>query len=96
MNDHPFAILQGDWVSEDQKNAAKEFLTFLLSEEIQEKAMATGFRPANPNVDLDLDIFNQANGVQLTIDVELYDLRNVDASVLWRIPDVWLITRRSD
>jgi len=96
MNDHPFAILQGEWVSEAQKEAATEFLAFLLSPEIQQKAMDTGFRPASPEVALDPGIFNQANGVQMTIDVKIHDLRNVDAWILWRIPDVWLITRKSD
>lgn len=96
MNDHPFAILQGDWVTSKQKAAAQEFLTFLLSPEIQHKAMASGFRPSDPEVALDPSIFNSDNGVQPDIDITVYDLRNVDAEVLERIPDVWLITRKSE
>lgn len=96
MNDHPYAILQGEWVSQEQKDAAEEFLAFLLSPEIQQKAMASGFRPANPEIPPDPSIFNPDNGVQMNIGVPIHDFRNVDAVVLWRIPDVWLITRRSD
>ena len=96
MNDHPFAILQGDWVTERQKEAAQEFLSFLLRKDIQEKAMAMGFRPANPEVELDPIIFNSNNGVQMVLDIPIHDPRDIDADVLWRIPDVWILTRKNE
>ncbi|MFQ5818809.1 MAG: extracellular solute-binding protein [Candidatus Heimdallarchaeota archaeon] len=94
MNDHPFAILQGDWVTKEEKNAAQEFLAFLLSTEIQKKAMVYGFRPVNPELALDANIFNPENGVKQNIAVPIFNFLEIDANVLSRIPDVWLITKR--
>jgi ABC-type Fe3+ transport system substrate-binding protein len=49
-SNHPFAVLKGDWVSAEQRTAAKELRDFLLSQEIQQSALGFGFRPANPDV----------------------------------------------
>lgn len=49
-SDHPAALLQGDWVSAEQKKAARAFLAFLRSRPMQEKALQFGFRPADPSV----------------------------------------------
>src|SRR6202171_6110807 len=49
-SDHPMALLQGDWVSEEQKKAARTYLAFLRSRAIQEQALGYGFRPADPAV----------------------------------------------
>jgi len=49
-SNHPFVFLKGDWVSAEQRAAAKELRTFLLSAPVQERALAFGFRPANPDV----------------------------------------------
>ncbi|MBX3080097.1 MAG: VWA domain-containing protein [Anaerolineae bacterium] len=51
-HEHPFAIPNGDWVSADQRAAAKTFTDYVLSVPIQQAALANGFRPANPNVAL--------------------------------------------
>lgn len=53
VSDHPYAILNGEWVSADQKEAALRFRDFLLSPEIQELALQFGFRPANTQVGFD-------------------------------------------
>ncbi|HEX6108330.1 MAG TPA: serine/threonine-protein kinase, partial [Ktedonobacteraceae bacterium] len=50
LSDHPFAILQGDWVTPEQQMAARTFRDFLLAAPQQRLALATGFRPANVNV----------------------------------------------
>ena len=49
-SDHPAALLQGDWVTEAQKAAARTWIAYLESRPIQEKALALGFRPASPDV----------------------------------------------
>jgi hypothetical protein len=54
LSDHPYAILNAEWVSDDQREAAAQFRDFLLSEEIQEVALNDyGFRPANTSVAFD-------------------------------------------
>jgi serine/threonine protein kinase len=50
VSDHPFAILQGNWVTHEQQLAAQTFRDFLLAAPQQRLALATGFRPANFNV----------------------------------------------
>ena len=52
VSDNPFFILNADWVSADQKAAAKLFETFVQTPENQKKVLKFGFRPNNPNVAL--------------------------------------------
>jgi Ca-activated chloride channel family protein len=42
--DHPYVILGGDWVDEDQRAAANRFLDFLLEPAQQERFQSLGFR----------------------------------------------------
>jgi Ca-activated chloride channel family protein len=64
LSDHPFAILNAPWVKvEKHREIAEEYLHFLLSKEIQQKAQKYGFRPANKTVPLDTTIFNEEKGV---------------------------------
>lgn len=48
--DFPFTIWMGPETTALEKNAALEFEEFLLSAPVQEKALAYGLRPANPEV----------------------------------------------
>jgi hypothetical protein len=48
--DFPFTVWMGPETTALEKNAALEFQRYLLSEEIQAKALAYGLRPANPGV----------------------------------------------
>jgi hypothetical protein len=48
--DFPFTVWMGPETTAQEKNAALEFEKYLLSEEIQQKALAYGLRPANPDV----------------------------------------------
>ncbi len=72
LSDHPFVILDAPWVSEYQKFAASQYLFYLLQEENQDKAQDYGFRPANPNVPLNAEVFNEKNGVEFEINVTIY------------------------
>ena len=49
---HPYAILNVPWVTADQRQAAEIFETFLLAKPQQQKAMESGFRPADPSLAL--------------------------------------------
>ncbi|MCE9572376.1 MAG: VWA domain-containing protein [Deltaproteobacteria bacterium] len=49
-SDHPYAILDAEWVGADEKAAAQAFLAHLKSRPAQERALALGFRPADPAV----------------------------------------------
>ncbi|MDB4954339.1 MAG: hypothetical protein JWO36_1908, partial [Myxococcales bacterium] len=49
-SDHPIALLQGAWVTEPQKQAARRFIAFLRSKPSQQRALEYGFRPADTSV----------------------------------------------
>jgi len=47
---HPVAVLKGDWISAEQRAAAHQLIDFLRDKPEQQRALALGFRPANPEV----------------------------------------------
>lgn len=49
-NDNPYYVLEVPWSSAAQRQGARAFCDFLLSEPVQREAMAHGFRPANVQV----------------------------------------------
>lgn len=49
---HPYAILNAPWVTVEQRAAAEDFETFLLAQPQQQRAIALGFRPADPVIAL--------------------------------------------
>ena len=49
-NDNPYYILDVSWSTPEQRKAAQDFLSFLLSETGQQQAITHGFRPADPHV----------------------------------------------
>jgi ABC-type Fe3+ transport system substrate-binding protein len=54
VSDHPFCVLQAEWVTPERSRAAQMFIEFLASEEMQELAlMDHGFRPVHPGISLD-------------------------------------------
>ena len=72
LSDHPFVILDAPWISEYQKFAASQYLFYLLQEQNQDKAQNYGFRPANPSVPLNAEVFNEKNGVEFEIKIPTY------------------------
>ena len=87
LSDHPYVILDADWVSEYQKFAASQYLYYLLQETNQDKAQEYGFRPANPSVPLNEEIFNEINGVEFEIKVPTY--RPLSGEALENLFTVW-------
>lgn len=51
-HEHPMGIVNADWVTTEQAEAARVFIQYVLSEPVQRRLMEAGFRPANPNVPL--------------------------------------------
>jgi Ca-activated chloride channel family protein len=64
---HPFAIVNREWVDADEEEGAKRYFEYLMSPLAQAKALQYGFRPG---VALDVDqkiyemVWNEANGVR--------------------------------
>jgi hypothetical protein len=76
LSDHPFCVLQADWVTEEKAEAGRLLIAFLTEKDVQELALLTyGFRPVHPDVPVDqpgspfLQYMN--NGVQLQIPPEV-------------------------
>jgi ABC-type sulfate transport system substrate-binding protein len=53
LSDHPFCVLDADWVEPAEAQAARVFLDFLTGREMQELALQYGFRPVHQGVTLD-------------------------------------------
>lgn len=51
-SDNPFCILETEWVSDEQREAAQIYRDYLLAPEQQDIAIDIGLRPANPDVPL--------------------------------------------
>ncbi len=49
-HEHPFGIPAADWVTDEQRSAAKVFTEYIRGETVQRKVMENGFRPVNPKV----------------------------------------------
>lgn len=49
-HEHPFAIPNADWVTPEQREAAKVFTAYVRSKPVQEVVLANGFRPATTEV----------------------------------------------
>lgn len=94
LTDHPFVLLDGEWVSDEQREVANELLRYLTQQDVQNKAMAHGFRPIDASIILDTSIFNEENGVKADPTINLFSTAGIDAEVLWRIPDLWLATKK--
>lgn len=52
-SNHPYAVLDADWVTPEKREAARQFGDFLLSRAQQEQAVQFGFRPAISDVTLE-------------------------------------------
>ena len=92
MSDHPFCVLDAPWVTVDQREAAKEFLEFLLSRETQALAMSYGFRPVSPEVELEPEVFSLKYGVLYSIPSPTLQAPR-DSRVLQSVTDLWLVSR---
>lgn len=92
-SDHPFCILNADWISPKQRIVAEAFLDFLNRPETVESALQYGFRPIDPSIPLDPTVFNyESNGIAFNITVP--ELQTpLDGEVLLKIPDLWLLSK---
>jgi hypothetical protein len=53
-SDHPFCIVNADWVDPQQAKAAEIFINYLTSKPMQELALTKyGFRPVDPSISLE-------------------------------------------
>lgn len=90
-HEHPFAIVNADWVTPEQAAAARTFTQYVLSVPVQQRVMEAGFRPANPDVPLGFP-FVEENGVQPQINVPVLELP--DPNVVAAIQQSWAFVKK--
>src|SRR5215831_5770932 len=61
-SDHPIGIVEREWVTPERRDAAKQYIQYLLQKPQQEKAITYGFRPGSVDVPLTSPI-DTAHGV---------------------------------
>ncbi|MGQ9887351.1 MAG: extracellular solute-binding protein [Aggregatilineales bacterium] len=61
-HEHPMGIVNADWVTPEQREAARTFIQYVLTPDVQRVIMENGFRPVNPDVELGYP-FVEENGV---------------------------------
>jgi Ca-activated chloride channel family protein len=91
MSDHPFCVLQAEWITPDKAQAAQQFLEFLTAPEMQELALLEyGFRPVDPSISLDQTgspfVTYAANGLRIDLPPEVEVPRG---DVLQTLLDFW-------
>ncbi|MFX1316722.1 MAG: substrate-binding domain-containing protein [Promethearchaeota archaeon] len=92
-SDHPFCILNADWISDKQRTVAEAFLEFLNRTETVESALEYGFRPIDPSIPLDPEVFNYENN-GIAYEINIPELKTpTDGDVLLKISDLWLLCK---
>ena len=91
-SDHPYAILDAEWVGAEEREGAEAFLKFLKSKAAQERAMALGFRPADPSIPTGAPI-DAAHGVDPKQPQTL--LETPDGATLRKLLAVWQTAKKS-
>lgn len=91
-SDHPYSILDAEWVTADDRAAAQAFLAFLKTKQMQQRALALGFRPADASIPIGAPIDLQ-HGVDAKQPETLLDLPQGD--VLAHLIEVWRKNKKS-
>jgi hypothetical protein len=91
QSDHPFCILNADWVTPPKVQAARMLIDYLLSSPLQELALNKyGFRPVNPAIPIDGPnsplVRFAANGFKSTLSPEV---QVPSADVINTLIDFW-------
>jgi Bacterial extracellular solute-binding protein len=92
LSDHPYVTLQAPWTTPEQRAAATHFRDFLLSRPIQELALQSGFRPADPAVAVASNDpnnpFNKYKSFGVQIDIG-QQVETPPADVISTLLDLW-------
>lgn len=90
-HEHPFGIVNADWVTPEQQAAARIFTEYVIAEPAQQIIMAEGFRPVNTNVQLGFP-FTAENGIDPNQPRTILNVPNAD--VIVAIQDSWSVVKK--
>jgi Ca-activated chloride channel family protein len=92
ITQHPIAIPQADWVTDERREAAQRFIDYLLKPETQSLAMSLGVRPISSSVPV-TEPFTPEWGVQAAAPtIPSFEVPGDD--ILKRITDLWLDAKK--
>jgi Ca-activated chloride channel family protein len=91
-SDHPYAVLDADWVGAEEREGAKAFLDFLKSKPAQMRALALGFRPADATIAIGTPV-DAAHGVDAKQPQTLLEVPG--GAVLEKLIAVWQTAKKS-
>ena len=92
-SDHPYSILaEASWMTPPVKEGAEAFLAHLKARPAQERALALGFRPADPAVPMGAPV-DAAHGVDPKQPQTLLEIP--DAPALDRLLELWRTTKKA-
>lgn len=90
-HEHPMGIVNADWVTPEQREAARVFVDYVLMPAQQQVIMSFGFRPANPEVALGFP-FEDQYGVTQSGPSTLLDVPDPD--VVAAIQESWSFVKK--
>lgn len=90
--DHPYSVLDADWVDADAREGAATLLAHLRSKGAQERALALGFRPADPALPIGAPV-DAAHGVDPKQPQTLLEVP--DAPTLEALIAAWRRTKKA-
>jgi Ca-activated chloride channel family protein len=90
-HEHPFGIVNADWVTPEQAAGAQLFTQYVLLDAQQQIIMSEGFRPVNPNVALAFP-FVPENGVTVAGPSTVLDVPSED--VIISIQESWSVVKK--
>jgi Ca-activated chloride channel family protein len=90
-HEHPMGIVTAPWVTAEQQEAARVFVDFVLTPDIQQQVVAQGFRPANLDVPIGFP-FVEENGVDPNQPTTVLDVP--DPEVIAAIQQSWALVKK--
>jgi len=91
-SDHPYSVLDAEWVTADQREGADVFLAFVKAKPAQERALALGFRPVDPSIKIGAPI-DAAHGVDAMQPQTLLEVP--DAPTLQAVLELFAKTKKA-
>jgi Ca-activated chloride channel family protein len=90
-SDHPFSIVDAEWVKQDEREGAEAFLAFLKGKPAQQRALELGFRPADASIPIASPV-DASHGVDPKQPQTLLEVP--DAGGLKKLLELWQTAKR--
>jgi Ca-activated chloride channel family protein len=93
-SEHPYCILDADWVSEEQKEGAEVFLDYILAREQQEASIENYLRPINQSIPLHAPVALESGTDPRVTTADVPPLESPSAESAEAVKDVFFQTKK--